>query len=63
MANLTRFGGRFTAQVWPGDTLTATLTVLSLAPGVNGDAVEVEVRTVNQDGVEVFVGTAAAHLA
>jgi acyl dehydratase len=63
VANLTRFGGRFTAQVWPGDTLTATLTVLSVTPGDHGDAVEVEVHTVNQDGVEVFVGTAAAHLA
>ena len=61
-ANLTRFGGRFTAQVWPGDTLTATLTVLSVTPGDDGDAVEVEVHTVNQDGIEVFAGTAAARL-
>ena len=62
VANLTRFGGRFTAQVWPGDTLTATLTVLSVTPGDGGDAVEVEVHTVNQDGIEVFAGTAAARL-
>jgi acyl dehydratase len=59
-ANLTRFGGRFKAQVWPGDTLTATLTVLSVEPGDGGDVVEVEVRTVNQDGVEVFAAAAAA---
>lgn len=58
VANLTRFGGRFTAQVWPGDTLTATLTVAS----VDADTVEVAVSTVNQDGVEVFVGTAAARI-
>jgi hypothetical protein len=24
---LTQFGGMFTSQVWPGDTLTATATV------------------------------------
>jgi acyl dehydratase len=59
-ANLTRFGGRFQAQVWPGDTLTATLTVLSVTPADGGDLVEVAVRTVNQHGAEVFAATAAA---
>jgi acyl dehydratase len=28
---LTRFGGRFTAQVWPGDDLTTTATVTEVA--------------------------------
>ena len=55
---LTRFGGRFTSQVWPGDTLTATITVDSVAGGV----AELSVRTVNQDGVEVFSGKAGARL-
>src|ERR1700759_1162852 len=27
VGRLTRFGGRFTAQVWPGDSLTAKATV------------------------------------
>jgi acyl dehydratase len=54
--NLTRFGGRFTAQVWPGDTLTSTLTVLDVQDGT----VEVALRTVNQDGAEVFTATATA---
>jgi acyl dehydratase len=58
--HLTRFGGRFTAQVWPGDTLTATLTVLSVEPA--SGLVEVRVSTVNQDGTEVFAGTAAGRL-
>jgi acyl dehydratase len=62
-ANLTRFGGRFKAQVWPGDTLTATLTVVSVEPGDGADVVEVEVRTVNQHGTEVFAATAAARVA
>ena len=56
--NLTRFSGRFKAQVWPGDTLTATLTVVS----VTDDGVEVSMRTVNQDRVEVFTASAAARV-
>jgi len=55
---LTRFGGRFTAQVWPGDTLTVRATVAA----VDGDVVELTVSTVNQDGTDVFTGYAAAHV-
>ncbi|HEX4978540.1 MAG TPA: MaoC/PaaZ C-terminal domain-containing protein [Acidimicrobiales bacterium] len=55
---LTRFGGRFTSQVFPGDTLTATLTV----EAVDGDVAEMTVVTKNQDGVVVFQGSAAARV-
>ena len=55
---ITRFGGRFTSQVFPGDTLTGKLTV----DAVEGDTVELSVTTENQDGVVVFKGTAAARL-
>ena len=54
--NLTSFGGRFTSQVWPGDDLTATVTVGEVGDGT----VELTVSTKNQDGVEVFSGTATA---
>jgi acyl dehydratase len=60
--NLTRFGGRFTAQVWPGDTLTSTLTVVSADADDDRTVVEVAVRTVNQDEVEVFSATATARI-
>ena len=56
---LTRYGGRFRAQVWPGDTLTARATVDS----VEGDTVELTVVTTNQNGEEVFAGYATATLA
>jgi len=56
---LTRFGGRFTSQVFPGDTLTATLTVES----VEDDIAEMTIVTKNQDGTVVFQGSAAARLA
>ena len=55
---LTAFGGRFTAQVWPGDTLTATATVQAVDDGT----VELAVETVNQEGTTVFSGTATARV-
>src|SRR4051812_13768122 len=54
--NLTSFGGRFTSQVWPGDDLTATVTVGEVSDG----SVALTVSTRNQDGVEVFSGQATA---
>ena len=50
---LTRFGVRFTAQVWPGDTLTAVVTVTA----VDGDDATLQVTTTNQDGAVVLTGT------
>jgi acyl dehydratase len=55
---LTRLGVRFTAQVWPGDTLTAVVTVTA----VEGDQASLEVTTTNQDGTVVLSGTAACRL-
>jgi acyl dehydratase len=54
--NLRRFGGRFRAQVWPGDTLTTVVTVVS----VLGDSktAELSVITHNQHGTPVLEGTA-----
>ena len=51
---LTRFGVRFTAQVWPGDTLTAVVTVTA----VDDVEISLEVTTTNEDGVVVLSGTA-----
>ena len=59
---LLRFGVRFKAQVWPGDTLTATATVESVEDTPAGPVAHFSLRTVNQDGVEVVTGTAAARL-
>ena len=55
-ANVTSFGGRFTSQVFPGDTLTGSLTV----DAVDGGVVSMTVTTTNQDGVVVFAGKATA---
>jgi acyl dehydratase len=55
---LLRFGVRFTAQVWPGDTLTVRSTVKDVSEQV----VELDVVTTNQDGTNVVTGYAAARL-
>ena len=52
--NVTAFGGRFTSQVFPGDTLTGKVTV----DAVDGGVAQMTVGTRNQDGVVVFAGKA-----
>src|ERR1700741_560334 len=55
-ARLTKYGVRFTSQVWPGDTLDATATVKGITEKDGVKLVELDVATVNQDGVTVLSG-------
>lgn len=55
---LTKYGVRFTSQVWPGDTLDSSATVTEVADGI----VKFTVSTKNQDGVEVLSGYAEARV-
>ena len=57
---LTKFGVRFTNQVWPGDTLTSTATVTELREEGGDKLVDLEVKTTNQDGTTVVSGYATA---
>ena len=59
---LLTFGVRFKAQVWPGDTLTATATVESVEDTPDGPVAHFALRTVTQNGAEVVTGTATALL-
>ncbi|MGW1780524.1 MaoC/PaaZ C-terminal domain-containing protein [Streptomyces sp. NPDC002143] len=74
---LLSYGVRFKAQVWPGDTLTATVTVESVESvesvewvdsvesveeSQSGAVARFSLTAVNQNGVEVVSGTAAARL-
>ena len=59
---LKKFGVRFTSQVWPGDTLTATATVAGIAEDDGEQVVNLEVETTNQDGVVVVRGQASARV-
>lgn len=59
---LLRYGGRFTSQVFPGDTLTALATVESVDTEDGEPVVNLLVETMNQDGVIVFKGSATGRL-
>jgi acyl dehydratase len=61
--SLLRFGVRFTAQVWPGDTLTVRSTVVRIGQGDDGATVEFSLSAVNPEGREVVSGYAHARLA
>lgn len=56
------YGVRFKSQVWPGDTLTTTVTVTAIDERDGVPHADFSVTTVNQDGVEVVTGYAAARL-
>ena len=59
---LTTYGVRFVAQVWPGDTLTATATIEDIREEDGVSLVDLSVSTVNQDGAEVVRGSATARI-
>ena len=61
--SLLRFGVRFTAQVWPGDTLTVRSSVVRIDDGDDGPVAEFSVSTVNAEGREVVSGYAHGRLA
>lgn len=59
---LTKFGVRFSTQVWPGDTLTGTATIAAIREEGGEWFADLTVETVNQDGKSVVSGTATARL-
>lgn len=61
-ARLTKYGVRFTSQVFPGDTLDASATVKSITERDGQAYAEFDVKTVNQNGVEVLSGYAEARV-
>jgi acyl dehydratase len=59
---LTRFGVRFTSQVFPGATLTATATVTAVREEDGMQIAEMDVVTTDEAGTKVLTGQAAARL-
>ncbi|MBS0644800.1 MAG: MaoC/PaaZ C-terminal domain-containing protein [Acetobacteraceae bacterium] len=59
---LTKFGVRFTNQVWPGDTLDTTITVEGCRQENGQNLVDLKLSTTNQDGKEVVSGSATARV-
>jgi len=56
--NVRHYGVRFVNQVWPGDALTATVTVTDVRVEDGQAVADLTVSTVNQDGAPVITGTA-----
>lgn len=59
---LTKYGVRFTSQVWPGDTLVAKATVTEIREEDGQQLADLEVSTTNEEGVEVVKGSATARI-
>ena len=59
---LTYYGVRFTSQVWPGDTLTATATVTDIRDEDGQQIADLDLSTTNEEGTEVIKGKASARL-
>ena len=57
---LTKYGVRFTNQVWPGDTLDSTAVVEAIRNEGGKRYVDLAVTTKNQNGVDVVKGNATA---
>ena len=57
---LKNYGVRFVNQVWPGDTLTATATVVAIREDDGQHYADFTVVTVNQNDQPVVTGTATA---
>ncbi len=59
---LKKFGVRFTAQVFPGATLTAKATVTAIREEDGEKLVDLDVSTTDENGTEVIRGNATARL-
>jgi acyl dehydratase len=59
---LTKFGVRFTNQVWPGDNLEASATFTGLEQGDGVTLANFDVLTINQNGDVVLKGSAQARV-
>jgi acyl dehydratase len=59
---LTKFGVRFSRQVWPGDTLDGKATVEALREEGGQNLVDLKIETTNQKGEVVLTGTATARI-
>ena len=59
---LTKFGVRFTRQVWPGDTIDGKATIEAVREEDGRYGVDLSVETVNQNGDAVLTGYASARI-
>jgi acyl dehydratase len=59
---LTKYGVRFTSQVFPGATLTATATISEIREQDGVQVADISISTTDEAGTEVIKGNAMARL-
>ena len=59
---LTRYGVRFTSQVFPGATLTATATITAIHEENGVMIADLDIVTTDEEGTKVLTGSAAARI-
>ena len=59
---LTKYGVRFTSQVFPGATLTATATISEIREQDGAPVADITISTTDEAGTEVIKGNATARL-
>ena len=59
---LKKYGVRFTNQVWPGDTLKSTATIIDIREQDGEKVVDLQIETTNQNDVAVITGNATAKI-
>ena len=59
---LTKYGARFTNQVWPGDDLETKATIEAIREENGKYFVDLKVETINQNGLVVLSGSASARV-
>jgi acyl dehydratase len=59
---LTKYGVRFTSQVFPGATLTATATISEIREQDGASVADITISTTDEAGTEVIKGNATARL-
>lgn len=62
IGRLTRYKVRFAKQTWPGDVLTATITVTGKRSEDDRHLVDLDCQLANDKGVAVVIGEATADL-
>ena len=59
---LSKFGVRFTSQVFPGATLTAKATITSIREEDGVQVADIEISTTDIEGTQVIKGSATARI-
>lgn len=59
---LSKFGVRFTSQVFPGATLTATATITAIREEDGVRFADIELSTTDEEGTQVIKGSATARI-